>query len=183
MNSESIKLIAQLFSTLVAITALIVSFRTERRNQRRFERQLELTTKIATANIKPMLAVSVDGYIDNKGVTLSNYGPGTAVITSLGFSKGKQRSQDMSELIEFDTDQDVIWDECPSFDDKPYYIPSKSSEDLLRLTLERLIEDGFSEDEAVSLLEVLEQQIDEIKIIVTYEDVLGNKIAEKERLR
>ena len=43
MDTELIKLVAQLLSTFIAITALIISFRAERRNQKRFERQLELT--------------------------------------------------------------------------------------------------------------------------------------------
>jgi hypothetical protein len=181
MNSESIKLVAQILSAIVSITALIISFRTERRNQKRFERQLELTNKIASANVKPLLAVSFEGYIDIKGMALDNHGPGTAVVTNLQFHRGKRGSKDLSELIDFD--EEVIWNECPSYSDEPVYIPGKSSEVLLRLTLDRLTEDGMSEKRALELLESLEAQMDEISIVVSYEDVLGNKIDDGKRLR
>jgi hypothetical protein len=179
---DAVTLVAQLLSTLVAVTALVIGFRSERRNQKRFDRQMDLTTKIAKANIKPLLAISIDAYINEQGVELINHGAGTAVIKKLQFSRKNRHSQDMSVLINLDAKKEIVWDESPSFDDKPFYLPSKSSEDLLRLTSDGLIEDGFSENEALKLLETLEPQIDEIKVVVTYEDVLGNKIVENERL-
>src|SRR5713226_8903242 len=102
MDTEPIRLVAQLSSTLIAVTALIISFRTERRNQKRFERQLELTSKIATANVKPLLAISWDAYENDKGLSLVNHGVGTAVITDIKFSKGSKQSKDLSELVKFE---------------------------------------------------------------------------------
>jgi hypothetical protein len=185
MDTEPIKLVAQLSSTPIAVTALIISFRTERRNQKRFERQLELTTKIATANIKPLLAISWEAYENNQGFTLVNHGVGTAVITGIEFSRGRKRSNDLAELIDFERveeefEKEVIWDESPSYSDEVFYLPGKSNEDLLRLTMQGLEENEFSEAQANAVLESLEQQLGKIKIEITYEDVLGNKMPKLE---
>lgn len=59
---------------------------------------------------------------------------------------------------------------------------SKGVDVLIELTFDHLIEEGFSEDNAAQIMEDLEAQLDEIEIRVTYSDILGNVIADNERI-
>jgi hypothetical protein len=53
---------------------------------------------------------------------------------------------------------------------------------LIELTHERLVEQGFSEKDATAAMKELEDQLDEVTVTVTYEDVLGNVVADSEQL-
>jgi hypothetical protein len=180
IGSEQLKLVAQMTSTLVALVALVIGLRNETRNQKRFERQLELSSKVAAASARPLLALAFEGYGDRKGIILQNHGPGTAVITDLWCCRGQQRSKDLAEL--FDLGWGIPFEELSGFPDGTYYIPGKTSEVIVRLTQKDLEEAG-KKNEASQLLEELERQIDEFSMVVTYQDVLGNEIARDAQLK
>lgn len=180
IDGEDLKLMAQITSTLVALAALAIGLRNESRNQRRFERQLELSSQVAAANARPLLALSYEGYGDRKGIILQNHGPGTAVITDLWCHRGERRSKDLADI--FDLGWGIPFEELSGFPDGTYYVPGKSSEVLVRLTYKALDEAGKKE-EAHHLLEKLERQIDEFSMVVSYQDVLGNKIEKDARLK
>ena len=75
--------VAPLLSTITAVAALFISFRTERRVQGRFQQQLDLSRRIAEANIRPLLALTISAYVDHKAIELTNHGAGTAVIRKI----------------------------------------------------------------------------------------------------
>jgi hypothetical protein len=177
IDSETFRLIAQAASTAVAFVAIYLSFRSERRNQIRFQEQLDLSRRIAEANIRPLLSLTAKTYVDRKGLELENLGTGTAVITKLTFQRGKHIASDILDVL--DLEVDVEWDD---FTSSISNIPSKTSENLVELSEEKLLEQGISKSKAAALLEKLAGQIDEIKLTVTYEDVLGNVIARNDEI-
>ncbi|MGH9966406.1 MAG: hypothetical protein ACREBG_01025 [Pyrinomonadaceae bacterium] len=181
IDSEALKLAAQATSTAVALVALYLTFRGERRNQIRFKEQLDLSRRIGEANIRPLLAVTVSGYVDRKALELENHGAGTAVVRELAFRRGKHTATDVLDLMEFE--QEIEWDDfITGLENSTLYIRPNSSEMMIELTQDHLLEQGFSEDEAATVLKELEKQIDEVRVTVTYDDVLGNVVAKKEQL-
>lgn len=180
MDAEAVKLVVQLTSTAVALIALYVSFRNERRNHERFQQQLDLSRRVAEGNARPLLALSISAYDDHKALELTNHGSGTAVISNVVIRRGKRTAGSVPDVL--DLGRDIVWNDFTDFGDSIVYVPPRASEVLIDLTYDHLIEQGFSEEDAASQLEELEQQIDEIRVSVTYEDVLGNVIAEDEEL-
>jgi len=180
IDPEQLKLVTQVTSTLVALVALAIGLRNETRNQKRFERQLELSSKVAAASAKPLLALSYEGYGDRKGIILQNHGPGTAVITDLWCCRGERRSKDLADL--FDLGWGIPFEELSGFPDGTYYVPGKTSEVILRLT-QAALEEAGKRNEAGELLVELERQIDEFSMVVSYQDVLGNEIGRDVQLK
>jgi hypothetical protein len=164
----------------VALVALYLAFRSERRNQIRFEQQLELSRRIATANVRPLLARTVSGYLDRKALELSNHGAGTAILRKVTFRRGKRSAASVLDLLELE--QAVVWDDFTELGSSISYIPAKTSETIVELTQDHLLGQGFSARAAAALLEELEKQLDEVQVTATYNDVLGNMIAENEEL-
>src|SRR5947207_543993 len=109
IDSESLKLVAQTTSTVVALVALYLTFRAERRNQMRFQEQLDLSRRIAQANVRPLLAVTVSAYVDHKALELENHGAGTAVIRKLAFRRGRRTAGNVLDLMDFE--RDIVWDD------------------------------------------------------------------------
>ena len=180
LHPETLKFSAQMVSTLVGLVALLISFRNEHRNQLRFQQQLEFSKSIAEANVRPLLALTISAYLDRKALELVNHGSGTAVITNIVFRRGDREASCVADLI--DLGREVVWDDFTELEDTIEYLPSKASDTLIELTLERLAEQDLTEVDAEALMEDLESQLDEVKVTVTYEDVLGNIIAEAEQL-
>ena len=170
---ETIKLVAQVTSSLVALLALFIGLRNEGRNQKRFQSQLTQAKTIAAAAARPLIFVGREGYEDEKAVTLENRGPGTAIILSVSFSRGHRSANDISELVDVPNKPEIIWDEINPYDSFPYYVAAKSTEDMIRISAQRLDECGLSSKEASQLLNNIERQLDEIEIIVKYKDVFG----------
>lgn len=173
-TQDLIKLAAQITSTLVAVLALIIGLRNENRNQKRFNEQLLQSRKIARAAARPWLFVEREGYADEKAITLANHGPGTAIVKTLVMSRGKRQASDISDLLDVQEDVEIFWNESTTFA-TPYYLADKSSEDAFRVTGERLAECGVSAKRVQSLLEEIDEQLDEIEITIGYEDVFGEK--------
>jgi hypothetical protein len=174
LDKTTIQLGAQVTSTLVALLALFIGLRNEARNQKRFERQLFLSQQAASAAARPLLAIEREGYQDVKAVRITNHGPGTAVCRVIKFVRRKKETTDLSDLIELDEANEIIWNECPDFP-TPFYIAGKSSEDAIRITEDRLIECEIDPKRLPDLLSDIEAQLDEIEIFVEYEDVFGSK--------
>jgi len=180
LDPETLKLMSQMVSTLIGLVALFISFRNEHRNQLRFQQQLEFSKSIAEANIRPLLALTVSGYLERKALELVNHGSGTAVVTAITFKRGDREAASVPDVIELS--DDVVWNDFTLLEDAIEYLPSKASDTLIELTYDHLIGQGFSKSAAAALMEELEAQLDEVKVTVTYEDVLGNVIADAEQL-
>lgn len=160
------------FSVLVSITAIFVVWRVEIRNHKRFQIQQELTTKIANANIKPLLASHSVKYGNLKDVALYNYGSGTAIITSISFSKDKKVSNNLANIFDLGS---IAWDNHWTFITEKTYLRAGEKIILVKLSAEGLIKQGKSEPEALKILEKWQKQLGGIEIKISYEDILGNK--------
>jgi 16S rRNA U1498 N3-methylase RsmE len=107
-----------------------------------------------------------------KAITFANYGPGTAIITNLTLKRGRRHATNIAELLELNTEVEILWNENTTYY-APYYMSPKSTEDAFRITVDRLTELGVTDVQ--SLLNEIEGQLDEIEITADYEDVFGTK--------
>jgi hypothetical protein len=69
-------------SVTTAVIALVIALRVDARASTRFRTQLDLTQKLAIANIKPVLGLVTAEFSNLKSIQLVNYGTGTAVVGS-----------------------------------------------------------------------------------------------------
>lgn len=136
-TNEVIQGVASIASVVVAVVALCVAFRVERRNQRRFEEQLKQSREIAIANLTPLLTIQSQVYVNRKGVTLANRGVGTAVITNITFEKEGRTSRCLVEL--FDLGSDFLWDTFWTFSGDRYYLPADKTYQLVELRADSLV--------------------------------------------
>lgn len=163
MIAGSIEIVISIASVLVAVAAIIVAILAKAQ-----------AAKIAAANLRPVLGIDEYHYTNLKSVKVSNYGGGTAVITSISFSKeGKTEKRDLVHL--FDLKKDVMWDEYRQFPDGVFYLREGQQFTLVELSKSNLVQQGFSENDASSILDDLDGQFWGIQVSITYEDLLGNK--------
>jgi hypothetical protein len=165
--------VSTVISSIAAVIAILVALLVEWRTNKRFSRQLEREEKIAIANVKPILSVYPSKFINNKAVTLHNYGIGTAVITGISFSKGS-KVEKVSLVNLFSLAENVAWDYFWNFRQDRYYVQPGQDIVLVKLTEENLMNQGFDQQEAEQILETWQKQMDGISIQINYEDILSN---------
>lgn len=176
MTQEQVSLISSItavISSLAAIIAIVIAIIVEIRSHKRFSEQLKREEKLALANIKPLLDIYPSKFINHKAVTLHNYGVGTAIITSITFSKDA-KSENASLVNLFNFPQRIVWANFWNFRQKVYYIQAGQDLVLLKLTEENLSNQGFDEKTIKSILSSCEEQMRGINIQITYSDILGN---------
>jgi hypothetical protein len=164
--------IAALASVILAIVALVVGLRAEKRSSDRFQAQLEQSERIAKANVRPLLSVYTLKYEDRKGILLANHGVGTAVVTSMNISKAEKEVTNIAKLFQFPSA--IAWDDFYRFGETTA-LRAGDEIQLALLTAEGLMSQGYSREEAMRLLKDFETQNLGIEIRIEYEDVLGNK--------
>ena len=170
---DTVQGVAALLSVVIACIAIYLSIQTERRTRERFRLSQELQTKIATANIRPILRIKKLMYEDVRGVVLSNSGLGTAIITEISFLRGSQETRFLPELFRFE--EPFAWDTYWRFGPWQYYLSPDESFTLVKLSLDRLLKQGLPEQTALSILGSLRDQLEGISLRFEYEDVLGNE--------
>lgn len=173
MNVNVIHTIASVLTAIVALVALIVAFFVERRNQARFEEQLRQSRDTAKANIKPLLIISSEVFDDVKSVRLINRGIGTAIITRVEFSRCEQRTTNLVEL--FQINGQFKWETFRRLPATNVFISPNETIDLVRLSAQHLQTQGISIEDTRSILKQWQQQKSGIRILLEYEDVLGNR--------
>ena len=170
--TELIQTIVGVASVVVAGAALYVAFRIERRNQLRFDDQLQQSREIAIANIKPLLTIHSQIYVNRKGISLVNRGVGTAVITDIEFEKQGRTTRNIVEL--FDLGSDVLWDTFWKFSGEEYFLSADGKYQLVELTAENLVVQGRTNEKALELLAKWQEQKSGISVRIKYSDLLGN---------
>ncbi len=171
---EIIQAVAGIMSTLVAVAALYLAFRYERRNHLRFEDQLKQSKEIASANVMPLLTIHSQTYVDSKGISLVNGGIGTAVITDIEFIKEGRTTRSLVDL--FDLGPDFMWNSFWRFSGSKYYLRAGKKYQLVKLTVKNLVSQGWSEEEAKELLLGWQEQKTGIRIRIEYSNVLDNSM-------
>ena len=162
----------------ISLIALIIALRVEIRTQKRFERQIEQAKRISSANIKPVLTISVSEYINYKSFVLSNCGLGTAVLVNVEISRNGSKVDNLAELFSFD--EHIIWDTYWTFSHE-HYLGPKDKTTLIKLTTNNLKEQGYNEMKSLQILKKWQEQIEGINIKIAYEDIYGNR--QKEYIR
>ena len=170
--TEILETIAGAATVAVAVAALCVTFHVERRNQKRFDEQLKQSRQIAIANMKPLLTIHSQTYVNHKGITLANRGVGTAVITDIEFKKDGRTTCNLVTL--FNLGHDFMWDTYWKFSGDKYYMAADGKYQLVELTGKNLVAQGWSERQALELLNKWQEQKSGIRVRVEYADLLGN---------
>ncbi len=176
MSEEMIKIIqalSSISSVLVAIIALIIAYRVERRTQARFSDQLDEARKLSEANVKPLLCIYTRGYINDRGLRLENQGLGTAIITNIIISRGNREADTVVDLINME--DKIVWDSYWRFRKPITYLAAGDNKRLVALTLKRLEADGFNNERAMQTLDKLKDELNKISIEIKYSDVFGNE--------
>lgn len=175
-----VELIANTTSTLVAVVALFLTFVAERRNHERFQKQIDQSERLAKAAVRPLLGLEVSGYEDSKAIVLQNHGMGTAVIQKIEFRLGRRKAASVPDLLELP--REVTWNDFLLAGDAELYVRSQGEITLIEIERDHLLEQGFSPGDADAILEVIEEQLDRLRVVVSYGDVLGNQLAESARV-
>ena len=88
--------------------------------------------------------------------------------------RGDEEATDIAELLTINEGDDIEWNESTEYR-IPYFVAGKSSEDVFRITADRLRECRIAPNRIATTLRDIEKQLDEIAIFIEYEDVFGTK--------
>ena len=171
--TEILQAVAAILSTLIAAIAIWISIVSERRTRKRFEIEYNTQKEIAIGSLRPVLHTKKLVYENSRGILLKNAGLGTAVITKIVFRRGNKESRFLPELMYFD--EEFKWNTYWKFGTSDYYLSPGESFTLLKLTMERLNKDGFSQNQSSNIMRSFRNQLNEVSIYVEYDDILGNK--------
>lgn len=155
--------LANISTATTALAALIFSASS-------FKIQQDQAERIAIANVKPLLQIHGERYTNLKSIQISNYGSGSAVISSASFCRPKKEcTNNIVELF----DLPVIWDDYYNMPVK-MVIPPQGNLVLVKLSLKNLKNNNIEEDKALKILKEWQKQKSEITVRVIYKDILGN---------
>lgn len=149
-------------SSGIALSALLFSIYSFQEQQARAE-------KHAAASVRPILKIRTQKYLDKKSIKLVNAGIGPAIIKSASFSKDGKSTNKIVDLF----DIDIIWE---SFINVPENTPIRAGEEMVLVleTKNHLVQQGYSENQALDILAKWQQQKTGIVANITYEDIYGN---------
>jgi hypothetical protein len=181
LNPETLSVVANLTSTAVALAALGLAFLAERHNRRRFDEELELTRTVASASVRPILALELTDDDDDKKMELWNHGGGPAVIRKISFKRGNRTAKGVRDLVELGHES-PFWSDYTDAPSGTWYLRPNTADTLLQLTRDRLHDDHVGDRVASLMLEELSEQLSQVRAFVTYEDVLGNVIGQDKEL-
>jgi hypothetical protein len=167
--AQVVQAIASLCTIGVSIVALVIAGRTERRAQVRFEAQQQTERDFATANVRPLLDVTMSNYKNRRTVTLRNHGLGPAAITSVQFTKDGRRTRNLARLFQLP----VPWDTFYGFRDRTYYLSAGDKITLLGISDTGLLSRGIPAEKVLPMLAELREQMRGLTVRFTYTDVFG----------
>lgn len=160
------EVVISIASLMVALAALIFSILS-------FNRQQDRAEIHARASVKPLLSIRSQTYTDLKSILLFNYGVGPAIIKKAEFRRGPEGPPTNSIVKLFALD--ITWESFVNVVPNRA-IPAEGEIVLIKQSLPHLQSQGFSQDEALSLLHRWQQQKTGIVVRIEYEDIYGNKM-------
>lgn len=129
--------------------------------------------KVAHTNVKPLLDIKYQDFVDEKGQTLSNYGLGPAVITNVRFYKNDRNSENIYDFI--DLPYNAKFDTAYDFGDYHSYIQEDQAIDLAKLTSDHLKGQEYNNTQIQEIMKAWTENLSGIVVEIDYEDVLGQK--------
>jgi hypothetical protein len=169
--NDKLKMLSQILTILVSLTALGLSYIAERHSDERLQKQLDQTEKIARAQVRPLLLIESLKYTGNKGVILSNKGLGSAIIKSITISRKDKKVNNLRELFSFNGK--IKWDDGHRFANTEF-LKSGDFIPMCLLTRKHLLEQNMQPNKANEILNSYKAELVGINIEIKYEDVLGN---------
>jgi len=161
MSVETYINFASLIVALFALAFSIVSF----------DKQQSRAEVHARAIVKPWLLIKSQKYEDLKSIRLLNYGLGPAIIKKAEFLCGPEGvvTNNISKLFF----KNIVWDTYVNVVPNRS-IPAGEEMILVKLSLQHLLLQGYTNDQAQSLLEQWSQKKTGIVVRIEYEDIYGN---------
>lgn len=172
-STAAIQTVVSVTSIVVAILAVVIAIRVEKRTAHRFTAEQALTQRLAIANIKPILSVTITQFEDLRGVNLWNHGTGTAVINAVAFSRNGQPVRNLVKLFEFQ--HRVVWDDFWAFGTGVYYVRPGEKITVVKLSLGKFLTPQYGPAIAAEILESFKNQLPGITLSFSYQDVLGSE--------
>lgn len=152
--------IANVASVIVAVFALAIGIRADRRSQR-------LSYKIAALSSKPILVIETTSEVNSVAVKLHNYGVGVAIITDAIFHKGNRTSDNLVELLGDEVNSNV-WLTYQGFPQGKHYLAPGKWFRLAELTTELLSRNGQDQ----KALQQMRKALNGIYVEFRYTDVM-----------
>lgn len=152
----------EISSILIAGFALIFSIVSFYLHQKQVE-------KHATASVRPILRIKTLKYINKKAIILKNSGIGPAIIKYAIFKKNGYSTNEIVKLF----DLKINWETFLNLPNGTSINPQEEMTLILE-TKEHLMFQGYSDNEAINLLEEWQKQKSGININIEYEDIYGN---------
>ena len=152
-------------SALIALAALGFSIYSFKSQQARAEQH-------AVANVRPLLSMQSLNYVDHKAIKLMNYGLGPAIVKRAVFSKGGKSTDRIVDLFQLDIARWERFQNLPT--DRA--VPAQAEIVLVEQTLAHLVNQGYSENHACTLLSQWRAQKSGIEVYVEYQDIFGNNM-------
>jgi len=157
-------------SVVVAVGALLFAVLS-------FRSSMKLQKKIAEANVKPDLQVkgksSVGNYME---LIMKNTGFGTAEITQMSYRRGNKTDICIAPLLS-DSIMKAL-DNMPATYPPPFSLRAGDTIALFRFKKSPLHE-GISPAQLDEVYSLLQKELREITLDITYNDVFGNRIESK----
>jgi hypothetical protein len=172
-TARGFQVVAGLSSLAIAVLALVMSIRSDRRA----ERVAAANERVAAAAVRPILVLERLGYDDHKAVRLLNNGPGVAVVKGIDIRRNGESFDRLADMFELGARWDRFFWIVPG----QQYLPPGVEKSLVKLTFDGLVAQGKSESEATTLLEQWEKELAGATICITYVDVFDNEMPVCER--
>jgi len=173
-NQTDTSAILNVLSAIAALSAVGLAVASELRAQKRFKQGNEIQERVAAAGIKPLLSINVTVGSNERSVTLSNEGLGTAIITEIVFTKdGRQSNRALPSVLNLNIRFE--WDFLREFGERGCYLRAGQSVQLASLSIACLMEQGLPNATVGEILRTVDAQLRGLEISINFEDVLGNR--------
>lgn len=159
--------------TVIGVASLVVAFSALIFSIVSFNRQQDRVEVHARASVKPLLSIKSQTYKDLKSIQLFNYGLGPAIIKKAEFRRGTE-GPPTNKIVELFA-LDIVWESFVNVvPDRA--VPADGEIILIKQSLSHLQSQGYTQEEALSLLRQWQQQKMGIVVRIEYEDIFGNQM-------
>lgn len=165
-TKEGWEIISGIVSIAIALAALIFSIHSFNKQQDRAETQ-------AKGNVRPLLMMKSQKYIDVKSIEVANYGVGPAVVKTAKFYRieSENSTNDIVKLF----DLEITWEIFTNLPSNRAIAPQEKIV-LVGQSSDHLKSQGFTDERSLQLLKKWQEQKAGIKVEIEYLDILGNEM-------
>ncbi|MEM9953128.1 MAG: hypothetical protein AAF846_16105 [Chloroflexota bacterium] len=220
MDTEILQAVSSILSVVIAAVALFTAIRSEgrankqfqenirlqkeadERAQKQFEDNLRLQNEVIQLENKPVLTLGSNYSWNERGITLTNVGNGTAVVKRITYRLGEQEDYNIVNLIQFPEGRtgiySVLFGTRPNQDNyleagttTTLFLVSRAMYEDIREQMAKMDDEVIkqivpvSDDQPIviddaliqDVLATVTEQLQALSITIEYEDILGNQQA------